>query len=420
MKKVVQDLAIFGGQPAFSRPLVVGRPGNVARSRFFQRVDAALDRGWLTNDGPLVQEFETRVAEISGVRHCIATCNGTAGLQLLHVALGQPEGEVIMPAMTYIATAHAARMVGMHPVFCDVDPTTGCLDPAALETAVTSRTRSVMGVHVWGQPCDTDGLAALANVHQLNLLFDAAHAFGSRRLGKPIGGFGRAEVFSFHATKVVHTFEGGAVVTDDDDLAEHLRSLRAFGAGRDRSINGPGTNAKMSEVAAAMGLTSLEAFAGTVAHNQVNHVAYRTELSGVAGVEVMDYGPQNEPNYQYVVLTIDRERTGIHRDQLMDVLGAERIFTQRYFSPACHQLEPYRSEGTTSLPHTERIADQVLALPTGPAVSTDNARRISDLIRMVLRNGPEVASRLTNSTRTPASRPAERPSGATQDAGEPA
>jgi dTDP-4-amino-4,6-dideoxy-D-glucose transaminase len=391
VKQNVDDLALFGGPAAFLQPLYVVRPSMGDRSRFLERLNWALDNKWLTN-GPLVREFEERLADLVGVRNCVATCNATTGLQLLYMAM-ELSGEIIMPSMTYVATAHAARLLGLTPVFCDIDPATGCLDPREAEAAVTSRTSGVVSVHLWGQPSPIDELEKVTARHGLQLAFDAAHALGCSYRGRRIGGFGAAEVFSFHATKVVTSFEGGAIITDDDGLAQHLRSLREFGFGADGHTEGVGTNAKLSEANAAMGLTSLDAFGQTVRQNRANHARYRAELLGVDGLSVVSFDEDESPNYHYVVVKIDEAVTGIHRDLLMQVLTAENVGSRRYFSPACHQLEPYRSERPVELPHTERLADQVLALPTGPEVSGGDIYRVCDIVRYAIARGPEVTDR---------------------------
>ncbi|MFF7652557.1 dTDP-4-dehydro-6-deoxyglucose aminotransferase [Streptomyces sp. NPDC007983] len=392
MKRDLGDLALFGGRAGFLQPLLVGRPNPVDRARLFARLTWALDNQWLTNGGPLTQEFEQRIAHVAGVRNCVATCNATVALQLLaHAA--ELTGEVIMPALTFAATAHAVRWLGLEPVFCDIDPLTGCLDPQQVRAALSPRTRAVLGVHLWGRPCDVDGLEKLAADAGIRLFFDAAHAFGSTSAGRPIGRFGDAEVFSFHATKVVHSFEGGAVVTDDDELAHRVRSLHNFGIGLEGVSSAGGTNAKMSEASAAMGLTSLDTFEEVVRHNRKNHEHYRTELSGVPGVTVVGFDENEQNNYQYLIVEIDEEISGLHRDLLLDVLSAENVVAQRYFSPACHQLEPYRSRRETHLPHTERLSARVLALPTGSTVSREDIRRVCDIVRVAATHGGELTAR---------------------------
>ncbi|NYT92416.1 DegT/DnrJ/EryC1/StrS aminotransferase family protein [Salinispora sp. H7-4] len=392
MKDTVADLAILGGTPTFPQMLQVGTPSVGERSRLFERLHTALDNKWLTN-GALVREFEERIAALAGVRHCVATCSGTMALQLLYQATGLT-GEVIMPAMTYVATAHAASMLGLTPVFADVDPETGCLDPQRVETVLTPRTSAIVGVHLWGRPSPAGELEKVAAAHGLTLVFDAAHALGCSHQGRRIGGFGSAEMFSFHATKVVNCFEGGAVATNDDALAGELRALRTFGITTDGRSVGVGTNAKMTEASAAMGLTSLDAMATTVRHNRANHARYCAALRGLGGLTVADFDEAQEPNWQYVILRIDEAVTGIHRDLVMRILRAENAGAQRYFSPGCHQLEPYRSQRPVSLPHTERLAEQVLALPTGPAVGAADIDRICSIVRCAISHGPELTNRL--------------------------
>ena len=228
IKRSLTDLAIFGGEPAFNEILHVGRPNIGDRKKLIARLNAILDRRWLTNNGPVVQEFEERLAEFLGVRHVITVVNATIGLELVIRAL-KLTGEVIVPAFTFVATAHALQWQEITPVFSDIDPATHNLDPACIERMLTPRTTGIIGVHVWGRPCDIEALEAIARKHNLALLFDAAHAFGVSHRGRMIGQFGQAEVFSFHATKFFNTFEGGAIATNNDDLAEKLRLMRNFG-----------------------------------------------------------------------------------------------------------------------------------------------------------------------------------------------
>ena len=206
-KVAIEDLAIFGGPPEFSTPLHVGRPNIGDRQRLFERIEAALDRRWLTNDGPILREFEARLAEFIGVEHCVAVSSGMTALQLAIRAAGLT-GEVIVPSFTFIGTPHALLWEGLTPVFCDVDPKTHNIDPARVAELITPRTSAILGVHLWGRPCDIKALQAIAEARGLQLLFDAAHAFGCSYKGAMLGGFGAAETFSFHATKFVEFSRG--------------------------------------------------------------------------------------------------------------------------------------------------------------------------------------------------------------------
>jgi dTDP-4-amino-4,6-dideoxyglucose len=392
MKRRIEDFALFGGPEEFSEVLLVGRPNIGDRASLYARLDQVLDSGRLTTAGPMVRQFEQRVAEIAGTKHCISTCNGTAALEVMIRAAGLT-GEVIVPSMTYVATAHAVRYLGLEPVFCDLNPATGCIDPDAVEDLITPRTSAIIGVHLWGQPCEVTRLAKVAEAHDLTLFFDAAHGVACRLGDQSIGSFGQAEMFSFHATKVANAFEGGAIVTNDDEFARRARMMHNFGWTEGVATEFAGTNAKMTEAAAAMGLTSLEALDNAVAANYANYKRYIAGLAGLPGVAVHRYDEQNRNNYQYLTIMVDQSEHGLPRDALLDVLRAENVIAQRYFSPCVHQLEPYRTERPVRLPVTERMSAQVMSLPTGPSVTPEQITQLCTLIGRAVAHGPEIAVR---------------------------
>jgi dTDP-4-amino-4,6-dideoxygalactose transaminase len=305
---------------------------------------------------------------------------------------------VIVPSFTFIATAHSLQWQRITPVFCDIDPDTHNIDPRRVEEMITPRTTGIIGVHVWGRPCPVDALAEISRRRGLKLLFDAAHAFGCSHGVRRIGGFGDAEVFSFHATKFFNTLEGGAVATDDDDLAARIRLMKNFGfAGYDNVVY-IGTNGKMTDVSAAMGLSSLECMEEVVGTNRRNYHRYLRELSGISGIRVARYDETEECNFQYVVLEVDGEETGIDRDRLLRVLHAENVIARRYFFPGCHRMEPYRSffpHAGLLLPHTERLVRQVMSLPTGTAVGEEEIRGICDIVRFAANRGAGIVERLS-------------------------
>jgi dTDP-4-amino-4,6-dideoxygalactose transaminase len=379
-------LALLGGEPLFPDLLHVGRPNLGDRATFLARIEGVLDRNWLTNDGPLVQELEAAICRELGVHHCVAMTNGTIALEIAIRALGL-SGEVIVPAFTFVATAHALQWQEITPVFCDIDPSTHRIDPGQVEAHITPRTTGIMGVHLWGMACDVAALQRIADRHDLALLFDAAHAFGSTYGGRPIGTFGRAEVLSFHATKFLNSFEGGAVVTNDEELARKMVLMRNFGfAGLD-DVGYVGTNGKMSEPAAAMGLTNLEAMDGFVAANKRNHAAYQAALGGVAGLRLLEPPTGERWNYQYIVVEVNAGAAGLGRDDLLAVLWAEGVRARRYFYPGVHRMEPYRSyfpHAGLMLPETERLSERVLVLPTGTAIGSTEVDAIGATIRRAL------------------------------------
>lgn len=396
MKLSLEDLAIFGGRPAFAGLLHVGRPNIGDRGRLLERINDLLDRRWLTNEGPYVQEFERRIMGITGVAHCVATCNGTVALEIGIRAAGLTQ-EVIVPSFTFVATAHALQWQGITPVFCDIDPSTHTLDPARVEALITPRTTGIIGVHLWGRPCSIGQLSEIARHRGLKLLFDAAHAFGGSHQGRMIGGFGDAEVFSFHATKFVNSFEGGAIVTGDSDLAARARMMRNFGFVDYDDVRYVGTNGKMAEVAAAMGLTSLESMTDFMEVNRRNYELYRTQLRGVAGLSLLSYDESERCNYQYIVLEIDEQAAGLGRDLLQRILHRENVLARRYFYPGCHRMEPYRSSLSAArmlLPQTERLAQRVLSLPTGTTIGPEEIGTICDVVRFALTRASEITARL--------------------------
>jgi len=380
--KRTNGLSGTGGSPLFKRELHVGCPEIGDFRRFLKMAKTIISGRRLTNDGPYVREFEERTAGILGVRHCVAVCSGTMGLELAVRASGL-SGEVILPSMTFIATAHALQWQGITPVFCDIDPETLCIDPCQVERLITRKTTGMIGVHLFGRLCQTEALQRIADMHGLKLIFDAAHAFGCSRDQKMAGCFGHAEVLSFHATKFVHSIEGGAVVTNDGALAEKIRLMRNFGFNEDGCVTGLGINGKMNELCAAMGIVSLGNFSKAAEVNRRNYELYQKYLADVPGVELMQYDPQETTNFQYIVVRVNREAAGISRDELLGILNAENILARRYFYPGCHQLEPYRSlpeYSELSLPVSDRLNSELLQLPTGSAVRPRDIKKICGLI----------------------------------------
>jgi dTDP-4-amino-4,6-dideoxygalactose transaminase len=383
MKLAAQDLAILGGPPAFPEPLHVGRPNLGSREAFERRTQEMFSRRWLTNDGPLVREFEARIARTIGVTHCVAVSSGTAALQILMRASGLT-GEVIVPSFTFVGTAHAVLWSGLTPRFCDIDPASHTLDPGRVEELIGPSTTAILGVHLWGRSCHIEALTEIATRHGLKLFFDAAHAFASSHAGRMIGGFGDGEIFSFHATKVVHSCEGGALLTEDSELAERARLVRNFGFRGYDDVVALGTNGKMSELSAAMALTSLESLEEFLAANRRNYEHYSAGLSDIPGLTLVRQGHGEPWNHHYVVLEVDAIRAGLTRDELHRVLWAEGILARRYFYPGAHAMEPYRTldpHASLRLPVTENVVERVICLPTGSAIDPVDVDQVCGIVR---------------------------------------
>lgn len=377
-----EELAIFGGEPAFSEPLHVGRPNLPDKAAFLQTIDKIWDTKILSNNGPFVQELEKRFCELTGAQHAIAVCNATLGMQLVARAM-ELRGEIIVPSFTFIATPHAFRWEGLCPVFCDVDPVTHTLDPGRVEELISEDTCAISGVHLWGNSCNSHALSEVAKSNGLRLVFDAAHSLGvtgSRLVAD-------AEIYSLHATKLVSGFEGGIVVTNSDVLAHQLRSLRNFGFAGYDDVRGLGTNAKMSEVAAAMAICGLENLDSLVSTNKENFEAYGSAFDGLDGIAIQSPTDPEGSNFQYMVVCVDESRAGLSRDTLMNALWKEGVLARRYFFPGCHRAEPYRWEcrdAVDRLAVTDRLCQEVLVLPTGTAVGEREVEVIGSLVRTCL------------------------------------
>jgi dTDP-4-amino-4,6-dideoxygalactose transaminase len=378
------DLAVFGAPPAFAEPLHVGRPNMGSREAFLAYVHEIYDRCWLSNNGPLVQEFERRVTDFLGVKHCIPMCNGTIALEIAIRAL-ELKGEVIVPSYTFIATAHALQWQEITPVFADIDLNTHNLDTDAVRRMITPRTTGIVGVHLWGRSAPVDELQAIADEHGLKLIFDAAHAFGCSHATRMIGGFGDCEVLSFHATKFFNTFEGGAVVTDNDDLARKMRLMKNFGFSGYDNVIYLGTNGKMTEMAAAMGLVNLDAIGEFVEVNRRNHALYSKRLNALGGLSVLSYDDREHNNYQYVVVEV-LDDFPVRRDEIVRVLQAENVLARRYFWPGCHNMLPYRAfypHAGMLLPNTDTVANRVIVLPTGSIIGESQIEAIARIFEII-------------------------------------
>ncbi|MBD3418919.1 MAG: dTDP-4-dehydro-6-deoxyglucose aminotransferase [Chitinivibrionales bacterium] len=389
--------ALLGGKPAFNEMLHVGSPNIGDEEKLIERIRLSLRERRLTNKGPRVQELEEKLRDRLGVRHVILMSNGTTALEIAIRSTGLT-GEVIVPSMTFIATAHALQWQQIKPVFADVNPGTLTINPLSVEKLITPRTTGIIGVHLWGRSCDTDALESIAARHRLKLLFDAAHAFDVEGTGgKMIGSFGDAEVFSFHATKFFNTFEGGAVATNNDVLARKIRLMQNFGFAGEDSVIYIGVNGKMNEVCASMGLTSLESIDTFEACNRRNYHSYQLEFSRIPGISLIEHSVDKKTNYQYITVRVKESEFGLSRNQLMRLLQAENIRVRRYFYPGCHKMEPYRSlyrVSPGSLPITENALDEVLTFPTGTAIDQGIIQKIGELVETAYIQSESLKSQL--------------------------
>ncbi|MCI0633987.1 MAG: DegT/DnrJ/EryC1/StrS family aminotransferase [Actinobacteria bacterium] len=358
-------------------------------------VERILASGILTN-GPYVRELERGAAQYLGVRHCVAVSSCTSGLMLV-LRAAELSGDVVVPSFTFAATAHAVAWNGLRPAFADIDPGTLTLSAAAARRAVGVRTSAILATHTFGTPCDIEGLSEVAKTNGIRLFFDAAHAFGSLHDGKPIGGFGDAEVFSLSPTKVLVAAEGGIVATNDDVLAERCRIGRDYGNPGDYDCVFVGLNARMSEVHAAIALASLDGLDARIDHRNRLVERYREGLGSLPGIGFPDVMPQDRSTYKDFTILVGAEQFGLRADELGEALAAVGIDTRRYYAPPVDAMKAYRSlvSGNDGLPVTEAAASRVLTLPLWSDMDPAIVDRIVDAVarirRFVVHEGVGVA-----------------------------
>jgi len=394
---LVSPLALFGGRPAFEQPLHVGRPNLGDRQDFLRRVNEVLDSRWLSNDGRFLREFEARLAEVAGTQQAVVFTNATVALEWTLRALNIV-GEVIVPDFTFVATGHAVLSAGCELVLGDVDPHSHILAARSVRRLSSSRVGAIMGVYAWGCAKGVGGLLAEAHRLGVPLIMDGAHALGSTHNGEPLGALGTACVYSFHATKFVNSLEGGAVVTNDASLADRLRLMRNFGIASYDNAVVPGTNGKMDEIRAAMGIGSLEAMSSIVAGNRRNWDLYSEYLGGVEGLSVCDFSDRGSGNFQYVVLEVGEE-CPLNRDEILDVLWTENVIARRYFFPGLHRMAAFRaSRRDEPLPGSRQASESVLVMPTGQAMTPESVERVCRIVRQAVDQGPAIRTALESCT----------------------
>jgi dTDP-4-amino-4,6-dideoxygalactose transaminase len=343
---------------------------------YVQYLQGIWDRNWVTNHGPLVKELELKLKEFLGVKHLFFVSNGTIALQIAIKALDLT-GEVITTPFSYVATTSSIVWEGCQPVFADIDRQTLCLDPALIEAAITPRTTAILPTHVYGHPCDVEHIQVVADRHGLKVIYDAAHAFGVRYRGQSLVSYGDIATLSFHATKLFHTGEGGALVTDDDDLAHRLAYMRNFGHKGQEDFWGLGINGKNSELHAAMGLCVLPRVPELIAKRRVVSKLYDS---------LLDWHSLSKPrrrehtayNFAYYPVLLQSEEQLL---KVRKVLHAHQVYPRRYFYPSLNAL-PYAHGGSS--PVSEEIARRVLCLPLSHSLDRQSVQLISASVQEAL------------------------------------
>lgn len=352
--------AALGGAPAFPDGLPLVRPALPDTPALARRLEAILASGQLTN-GPTVRELEETAADYLGVRHVVAVASCTSGLMLVLQACG-PHGPVVLPSFTFSASAHVVHWAGGTPVFADIDPASLTIDPRDA-AARLPHASALLATHLYGTPCAVEDLQDVADTAGVPLVYDAAHALGSRRRGRLVGGYGTAEVFSLSPTKVVVAGEGGLVATNDDAVAGACRIGRDYGNPGDYDCRFPGLNARMSELHAAVALASLEALDARVAHRNALVDRFKSVTAGLPGLAFPAVDDGDTSTYKDLTLLLDPPAFGLTPAQLAAALRAEGIDSRRYYSPPVHRQKAYAGLGPEPLPVTDRVAEQVLTPP---------------------------------------------------------
>lgn len=395
VKRRVSDLALFGGPALFDHPLPIGQLAMPDRDSFFAYAHDIFVTRRLTNNGPLVQHLESRLAELHGVEYCVAFANASlAIIVLLHQLSAGRRGEVIMPAFTYVGLPHLAQWAGQFPRFCDVDSQTHTLSPQAVAAVINEHTSAILGVHQVHAPCDIDALTRVADAHKIPLVFDAVHGIGCTYNGKAIGGFGQAEVFSLHATKLLNGFEGGYITTNDKRLAEAMCSMRNFGFVGESEVATLGMNAKLNELHAACALAGIDRLPQIIENNRERIAAYEREFSTIPDLDWISYGNGDEDrNYEFALLRISGEWP-LNRDQLVDLIRAEGALARAYYSPPLHLSLHCPPGAATSLPITERLAGEFIQMPVGELVGLAEVKDLATLFAFLYSHADEIGRRL--------------------------
>jgi perosamine synthetase len=346
----------------------------------------AIRSSWISSTGPYIQRFETEFAELCESRAAVAVCNGTVALHLALLALDvRPGDEVLVPSLTYIATANAVRYVGAEPVFVDVEPGTWCIDPSLLEGSITRRTKGIIAVHLYGHPADMDAINHIAGVHGLWVIEDAAEAHLARYKGRPVGSLGHIATFSFYGNKIFTSGEGGALTVSDPYSELRIRTLRGQGVDPNRRYYFPvtGYNFRLTNVACALLCAQLERRNEIIVRRRQIFDAYRARLQGLPGIGFQPVATWAEPAPWLFCITVDAERYGRSRDELAQLLAEAGVDTRPFFLPL-HRLPPFREESRgrgEHLPHTDSLGASGLNLPTYPGLDDTALERIACVIR---------------------------------------
>jgi len=365
------------------KPVFVTQPAMPPLEEFTGYLKQIWDSRILTNNGPFHQQFEKELAGYLGVKHISLFSNGTLALVTALQAL-RITGEVITTPFSFVATTHALWWNNIKPVFVDIEPDYFTIDPGKIDAAITPQTTALLPVHVYGNPCNINEIQKIADIHNLKVIYDAAHAFGVRINGNSILNFGDLSILSFHATKTFNTFEGGAIISPDEKTKKRVDFLKNFGFADEVTVTEPGINAKMNELQSAFGLVQLKHVNEYIARRKAIAELYREKLEGIKGIRVLYDIEGTDHSYTYFPVLIDSELYGSSRDDVYEKLKSYNIFGRRYFYPLISRFPIYRglpSADKNNLRVAGRISEQVLCLPIFPDLKNEVTEMICDLFK---------------------------------------
>ncbi|ADY55853.1 DegT/DnrJ/EryC1/StrS aminotransferase [Syntrophobotulus glycolicus DSM 8271] len=369
----------------FPNPFYITQPLMPEWDELSRIMKSVFESNQLSNNGKMVMELENQLADFLGTDCLSVFCNGTIALQVACRAL-RLSGEVITTPFTFAATVHALTWSNLKPVFCDIQEDSLNLDPDLIESLITEKTTGILPVHVFGTPCNVEKIQQIADKYGLKVLYDAAHAFGVKIKDKPIASYGDISMFSFHATKIYHTIEGGALACNNPYLKERLDSLRNFGINNDSTVKEPGTNGKLNEIQASVGLLLLKKVQAEIEQRKYLTDLYRQLLHDLSGLQVYQDIEGIRHNYPYFAVKIDQHQFGLTRDELHEKLLQYNVISRKYFYPLCSNFQCYKdlpSASETKLPIANKTANSILALPLHGRMCESDVKKICTIIRKV-------------------------------------
>ena len=364
------------------KPIYVTQPSLPELEEFIPYLKQIWDNKILTNNGPMHQQLERELASFLGIPYISLFANGTLALVTALQAL-RITGEVITTPYSFVATTHSLWWNNIKPVFADIEPKFGNIDPDKIEAAITPKTTAIMPVHVYGNPCHVEQIQKIADIYGLKLIYDAAHAFGVKYKGGSILNYGDLSILSFHATKVFNTFEGGAIISHDSATKQRIDYLKNFGFAGETTIMAPGINSKMNEVQAAMGLLQLKSFEGSIEKRKTVADTYRELLKGIQGIAMLSEPEDTISNYAYFPIFVNEKEYGMSRDQLYEKLKQNNIYGRRYFYPLISEFSMYKdleSSAQNNLPIAHKIANKVICLPIYSELEIKDIKKVANII----------------------------------------